>query len=210
MLDILLGQAQSVRRGQVGCIDVEQGLHRGQGAGVCQALGNVVVDLQRSTQQQVTSDATTAPVPTLGRGQVPGSGGGGSGQLSMGGSCARAAVTWKLCVGAAHQVRLQGGSGDYHAGVVLGLCHCVVILGGHCRTQGPRDLALAEVARGPITEGGVGSTGLHAVHGTGWVTLLLHMGCTCLHWWLVLLHGSPAGQMQAHAACAGGLGAQRL
>ena len=53
MLDILLGQAQSVRRGQVGCIDVEQRLHRGQGAVVHQALGNIVVDLQRSTQQQV-------------------------------------------------------------------------------------------------------------------------------------------------------------
>lgn len=53
MLDVLLGEAQSVRRGQVGCIDVEQRLHRGQCAVVHQALGNIVVNLQRSTQQQV-------------------------------------------------------------------------------------------------------------------------------------------------------------
>ena len=64
MLDILLGQAQSVRRSQVGCIDVEQRLHRCQAAVVHQALGNIVVDLQRSTQQQVMSDSGTAQVPT--------------------------------------------------------------------------------------------------------------------------------------------------
>ena len=68
------------------------------------------------------------------------------------------------------------GAGDYHAGVVLGLCHFFAILGGHCRTQGPRDLALAEVARGPITEGWVGCTGLHAVNGTGCMAPLLWMG----------------------------------
>ena len=37
--------------------------------------------------------------------------GGSAGQLSQGGSWARAAVTWKLRVGAAHQVRLQWGRG---------------------------------------------------------------------------------------------------
>ena len=118
MLDILLGQAQSVRRGQVGGIDVEQGLHRCQGAVVHQALGNIVVDLQGSTQQQVTSDSTAAHVPTLGDGQVPGSGRGGGGQLSMGGRWpgSSGAQLAQGCSWCREADRLEGSDGQLSQG----------------------------------------------------------------------------------------------